>query len=180
VAKNKSKLPTGPAIVWHYTTGRNWAGIDEKGSINPATANIAAGERPVVWFSRAEPWEPTATKAWEFPNGAVVRLTREQTHQKFGGLVRIGVSTSHVPLRWAEFKERLVAPRSELQLLEVSARSQGSSPNDWYWRFQPVPRAEWNRVEFWNGEAWGTTRVLVEAPDKMLLGPGNVVLRPPR
>lgn len=180
MARNKSSLPASPTIVWHYTTGLYWEGINADGSINPATANIAAGERPVVWFSRAELWEPTATKAMQLANGAVVRLPREQTHKKGDGLVRIGVSTSHVPLRWADFKERLVAPRSEIQRLEVSGRAQGSDPHEWHWRFEPVPRAEWSRVEFWDGEAWGPTRVLVEGPHEMFVGPGNVFLRPPR
>ncbi|TAK25711.1 MAG: hypothetical protein EPO40_21935 [Myxococcaceae bacterium] len=180
MGKNKAMLRTGPTIVWHYTTGSNWEGIDADGRINPATANISKGERPVVWFSRADPWEPTAAKAWQFANGSVVRLTREQTHLKFRGLVRIGVSTSNVPLRWSDFEEQQVASPSEIRLLEVSGRSQGANPRSWFWRFEPVPRAEWSQVEFWNGAAWGSTRVHVEEPEQMIVGPGNVWLRPPR
>lgn len=76
------------AIVWHYTTGEKFALILADGEIVPATEGldveqtaefiaeleeiIATGgakdvavpyrERPAVWFSKRQTWEPTATK----------------------------------------------------------------------------------------------------------------------
>ena len=50
------------SLLWHYTTGTCFLQIVDDGMIRPATAFIAPGERPIVWFSAHPLWEPTACR----------------------------------------------------------------------------------------------------------------------
>lgn len=49
-------------IAWHYTTGKKAALILESGELRPTNCNVPAGEKPVLWFSLRQSWEPSATK----------------------------------------------------------------------------------------------------------------------
>ena len=50
-------------LVWHYTTGDYFELIFESRTLCTTDAGIAPGERPAVWFSKDQFWEPTAQKA---------------------------------------------------------------------------------------------------------------------
>jgi len=47
-------------LLWHYTKGVHLAKILADGFIRPATAFVDPGEKPIVWFSTDQHWEPTA------------------------------------------------------------------------------------------------------------------------
>jgi hypothetical protein len=49
-------------IAWHYTTGLHLPLIRESGVLRPSGVFIGPDERPVLWFSTAPYWEPTAAK----------------------------------------------------------------------------------------------------------------------
>ena len=49
-------------------TAKRLLGIVEGGAIRPAQAFVPRGERPGVWCSSLQDWEPTATKAILDPN----------------------------------------------------------------------------------------------------------------
>ena len=49
-------------IAWHYTTGLHLPLIRESGVLRPSGVFIGPDERPVLWFSTASYWEPTAAK----------------------------------------------------------------------------------------------------------------------
>jgi hypothetical protein len=49
-------------IAWHYTTLQKAHSIEADGKLRPATTGVPANEKPILWFSLAQEWEPTATK----------------------------------------------------------------------------------------------------------------------
>ena len=151
---NPRSSPYGDAdtIAWHYTTGECFIGIVKTGCILPTMAGVSGRERPAVWFTLNQFWEPTANKGWLEPDGTRRTMSREETCAKGGGLVRFGVTLETARYDWREFKKRSrIHPRVALALAQ-SARSVGSDPNDWRVCFEPVPREQWVAVDVWDTE----------------------------
>lgn len=141
-------------IRWHYTTGDKFAQIVESGEIRPAKRGVPKGERPAVWFSINQEWEPTANKLSLKPDGTLVSLTKHQTFELANGLARIGVASETAPHDWAEFKQ-LSRVRSDMaRSLYQAALQQGSKPSWWFVSFDSVPRSKWIAVEIWGGSRW--------------------------
>jgi hypothetical protein len=63
-------------IKWHYTTGQKFRMIVADGEIKPAVAGVPPGEQPIVWFSTALDWEPTANKSGLSADGTLEHLDR--------------------------------------------------------------------------------------------------------
>ena len=72
-------------LLWHYTTGQGFIGVIDAGVIRPATARVAADERPIVWFSSNQEWEPTSTKIYVAHDGQARRLSKEELRVKATG-----------------------------------------------------------------------------------------------
>jgi hypothetical protein len=99
-------------LKWHYTTGTCFLQITEEGYIQPATAYIAPGERPIVWFSTNPIWEPTACKGVPVPGGLSRTGTFEETYERGRGLVRFGVAASTAPHAFRALVSKAVCPAS--------------------------------------------------------------------
>lgn len=141
-------------LRWHYTVGVRFKSIVEDGVILPATAGVPDGERPAVWFSVREPWEPTANKLMRRPNGDLVVLDREETAEAGGGLVRIGVARSAAPVSWREYLRTSGITKKMAEGLAASARRQGSNPALWFVSYHAVPRDLWRAVQVWHEGEW--------------------------
>jgi len=120
------------ALAWHYTVGARLVAILESESLKPATAGIGAGERPVVWFSLNQTFEPTAAKGIvDARTGERRTATIDEMEQIGGGLFRFGIEPrkllNHDRLR------RAARINSETwRALVAAARRFGSDPNDWF------------------------------------------------
>ena len=128
--------------------------VIESGEIRPATLYVPKNERPAVWFSLDQNWEPTAQKAWTDEAGAFIRLGMEGTHQHCGGLARIGVALETCPHDWRAFKRLSGARAGMLRHLDKVGRAQGADPANWRVSFDPVPQRFWIAIEVWNGREW--------------------------
>lgn len=133
-------------IYWHYTSLERFAQIMESGVIMPATANVGAKEKPVVWFSANQFWEHTATKAI-LQYGQIRGLRREEMFQR--GVGRIGVSVESAPYDWEGFKKHSGISNKTSKHLVKRAKEVKSSPKDWQVSFEPVTRDKWLRMEVW-------------------------------
>src|SRR5262245_9462585 len=141
--------------VFHYTIGAKLPAILADGVIRPATAFVPDGERPVVWFSTNPVWEQSANKALLDPvTGAWQPLTREETADHGGGLVRIEVEPSAAPFRWRQFSRIARASRSICRGLERVAAKTGDDPADWRFSLGSVPLTAWRSIEVWDGARW--------------------------
>ena len=127
-----------PALAWHYTTGLHFERICTSGLLMPAIAGVEHPEKPILWFSLNQYWEPTASKGWEFPDGTTRTLTMEETFERAGGLVRFGC-----PLRLLRAGEAL---RKEARMksavwlgLAAEGKRQGAKVSDWWGTTKPMP-----------------------------------------
>lgn len=78
-------------MLWHYTYSDAFISIFKDGSIKPATDFIDPVERPIVWFSKEQFWEPTVTKG-RVESGHRINLTMDDMVNRGYGLFRIGVN----------------------------------------------------------------------------------------
>lgn len=139
---------------WHYTVGQRWEQIRASGVIRLATALVPKGERPVVWFTRRETWEPTATTLMQGPDGNRHDASDLEIKVRLGGKIRIGVAPETAPHSFAAFRRLSGIDPRFADGLAVVAREHGSDAEDWFVSFDPVPASAWLRVEWWFGGAW--------------------------
>lgn len=137
------------ALVWHYTTGECLARIlgDEK--IVPATVGVevARGERPAVWFTTRETFEPTTRKAEIRFGGARHLLTVEEMRQRAGGLFRIGIEAASAPHNWTYHARRGGVATAVARRLERNAMQDGSDPQTWRVIYGDVPASMWRAIQ---------------------------------
>lgn len=139
---------------WHYTVGQRWEQIRSSGSIRPAIAGVPKGERPVAWFSRREPHEPTATTLMRDSASEVRQASELEIKLHLGGRVRVGVAPQTAPHDWAAFVRLSGISQDMADGLVQAARERGADPGDWFASFDPVPAAAWRAVEWWFAGAW--------------------------
>lgn len=141
-------------LLWHYTTGQCFKDIVDDGFIRPATARTAEVERPIVWFSSNQEWEPTSTKICVPPVGEPWRLSKEELRVSGNGLVRFGVNRRMVRLDWTAMKRLSGMSRDTARELKVIGRRLGSKPEWWYGTFYPVQRSEWIAIDVLDEGQW--------------------------
>ncbi len=140
--------------LWHYTIGAKLSAIWYSGEIRPATAGVPAGERPIVWFSFNQEWEITANKSLLTPDGKIVSLTKEETENRGGGLVRIEVSVEAAPYDWKALREMSGMSRVMSSALYKSAIDRGSCPGEWRGSFEAVSNKDWLSIEVRRAGRW--------------------------
>src|SRR5215470_12868715 len=146
---------SGEARIFHYTVGSCYFRIYQDRGILPETVSVPDGERPAVWFSTHRMWEETANKGgWDEHTGEVVRLTRDETAKRGGGLVRIEVAAATAPHRWKDYLRLSGVPLAHARGLERAAREWGANVYQWRVTFDPVPMHQWLTVEVFSATAW--------------------------
>jgi len=167
IGVGKARWPT-PPDRWHYTVGVKWELIEKSGVIKQATSGIPKGERPAVWFSTRQDWEPTATKG-ALPKAvfdqvdpktgeAIIDMKKlarheltqysfEEMRRELKGMYRIGVTGTAAPHSWSDFVQLSGVDRVIAAALVSTAKERGADPEDWWCSFDPVPKSEWRSVE---------------------------------
>lgn len=141
-------------LLWHYTTWQCFENIVDDGVIRPTTAWIADEERPIVWFSSNQEWEPTSTKIYVPHDGEARRLSKEELRVRGNGLVRFGVNRRTARLDWTAMKRLSGMSRDTARELKVIGRRLGSKPEWWFGSFDPVPRSEWVAIDVLDEGRW--------------------------
>ncbi len=141
-------------IAWHYTKGVHLQKIIEDGELRPATEGVSRSEKPIIWFSTNQRWEPTAGIG-TIENGKLRTATMEETAEVAGGLARIGVDTDETDLLdWRELKELSGMSSQTAQALYRAAIGSGARPGEWLGRFSPVAQDEWVAVDVFRDGDW--------------------------
>jgi hypothetical protein len=140
--------------------------IMASGVIRRATAGVYPPEQPVTWFSMNPTWEVTATKVFTTtPVSAGFHM--DTTHERFGGLVRIGVELRHAPFGINDLHRVARCDRREVEGLKRIGIRDGANPSDWRFTPKEVPSALWKCIEIWDGEGQWVPResgLIVPAP----------------
>lgn len=138
-------------MAWHYTTGEKFALIRRHGLLLQATKGVMPPERPVVWFSLNQQFEPTARKGI-IKNGVQVWATLDEMRQLAGGLFRLGIDPSQL-LHVEVLKRRARINAATWRVLCATAADVGADPGLWFGCLDPVP-VSGLAVEFMDGSQW--------------------------
>ena len=82
-------MDTATQFLWHYTAGVYVPRIVNDSLLKPTNVG-APKERPLLWFSSHQAWEPTSTKMVRSQYGKARVLTFEEQARQFG-CVRFGL-----------------------------------------------------------------------------------------
>ncbi len=142
---------TATTMLWHYTTGDLLRAIIQSGVVRVARSSTGPGERPLVWLSAHQEFEPTAIKTAFDGFGRLHHLTLAELAFHAGGLARLGLSVSTAQSRGFQ-RWPMVAGMARLRQnvitgLEVAGRAQGANPSDW-WGGKATPISAFERIEF--------------------------------
>jgi hypothetical protein len=144
-------------IAWHYTVGSRAKDILESGKIRPATANVPSNERPAVWFTVRDDWEPTANKRWQNSNtGEVKFLSTDEMLKRGGGGVRFGIPV-HKLTPWNKLINKTRMDSKTKKALIEFAINVGSDPDSWYGTIKPVRVKDCVIQLLWDGSKLATS-----------------------
>lgn len=147
-AQEQSASDTDHLLAWHYTTGEFAVRIAEAGVLLPTDAFIGPRERPVLWFSMEQDWEPTASK-WCWQGSAVRKLDRWETCAAGRGLARFGIDPSKLIAWPALARVARIPPKTADGLVRAGLR-QGAVPTRWRGSVDPIPLTECLAIEAWD------------------------------
>ena len=161
---------------WHYMVGRMFLPAFREGLLRTSPdpellkrQGVAAPPegyfecRPVVWFSLAEPWEPSTAVKVRKPDGTTDFVRDMEGNARVGGgLYRIGVAPETAPITWTDYRKGGFDKPEVCNRMSKVARDLLADPQDWRASDRPVPRELWTHVEVWQGGRW----VPYEAPSR--------------
>jgi len=82
------------------------------------------------------------------------KLTKKEQHEVLG-LGRIEVNTQNISFfSWSTFVKNIAAKRHVARSMEVSGRTSGGNPNQWFGSTKPIGKEHFLSAEIWNGEEW--------------------------
>ncbi|MBS0658370.1 MAG: hypothetical protein JSR82_09030 [Verrucomicrobia bacterium] len=126
-------------LAYHYTFEAALTPIlNDGGTLRPVPDNFAPGERPVLWFSSAPHWEPSATR-WRLDpqSGERQPVSVEEMRQRFGWPIRFGwPAAALVPWDTLQLLAGWSAARTAA--FETAARAVGADPAQWLGSFEAI------------------------------------------
>ncbi|QDV97101.1 hypothetical protein FFH90_023485 [Pseudomonas sp. ATCC 43928] len=139
-------------MVHHYTTENHHLPlILASGALIPSNAG-AAHEPPLLWFSKAQRWEKTATKMVQAEDGLRLLTFAEQL-AKFG-CVRFSLASDDPRLmNWVDACKYAGITSTARRKLEAVGRKRGGSPIEWFAIAGNVSVTEL-RLERFDGTHW--------------------------
>lgn len=140
------------SMVHHYTTELHHLPlILAAGELRPSNAG-AEHEPPLLWFSRAQRWEATATKMIQGPTGPRLLTFREQLGAF--GCARFSLPADDPRLMsWVDACKFAGISSTARRKLEAVGRKRGGSPADWLAIAGAVPLAD-VRLQRFDGAVW--------------------------
>jgi hypothetical protein len=136
-------------LVWHYTTGDKFIAICDSGVLLQTSVGLSGKEKPVLWFSKNQKWEPTANKICLSPDGKMIPLDQNGTANEGNGLVRFGLKKKNV-LHWPALIKAARISKTTVQSLEAAGVKQGANPSDWYGSLKSVQVDTCDAIEVMN------------------------------
>ena len=109
-------------VSWHYTDARQLLPLIKSKALKPTMGYSHRGERPVVWFTRADTYEPMAYPAWLDENGIRRVMASEQDIARRANGLLIS-SANHSPSRSAPPAAARPQALQTIQILMARAAS---------------------------------------------------------
>lgn len=138
-------------ILWHYTVAGYLPAIAGYGLLLGSNAG-APDERPMLWFSANQKWEPTATKGVLTPTGKYRQLTFDELVDSTG-CIRFGLPADDTRLMdWKSACAFAGTPRRLREAMERIGTRDGAQPSHWFGTGEAIP-LEQLRLQAW-ADGW--------------------------
>ncbi len=139
-------------MIHHYTTeNHHLPMILASGALRPSNAG-AENERPLLWFSKAQLWEKTATKMVRSERGLRLLTFAEQLAEY--GCVRFSLPNDDPRLmNWVDACKYAGITSTARRKLETVGRKRGGSPIDWFAISGSVPLTDL-KLQRYDGSQW--------------------------
>ncbi|WP_139202100.1 hypothetical protein [Pseudomonas sp. NFACC25] len=143
---------TGKEMVHHYTTEKHHLPlILVSEALLPSNAG-AENEPPLLWFSKAQLWEKTATKIEHMGVGLRALTFAEQLVKH--GCVRFSLPGDDPRLmNWVDACKYAGITSTARRKLEKAGKKMGGSPIDWYAISGGIPLTEL-KLQRYDGSQW--------------------------
>ena len=136
-------------IAWHYTTATRLLPLITTRALKPLSTDSRTPS--VVWFTKAEFFEPMAYPSWSDTKGIRRTMTSEkEIADKANGLLRVGVAVNDACMRSLTQWRDKQHPHDQCKVDEMltTARALGSDPdNDWLVSPKPVSQKRWLHLQ---------------------------------
>ena len=137
--------------VFHYAPLTRLDVIVNSGYLRPSNAG-ASSERPLLWFSSNQKWEPTATKMLITPLG-LKALSFEQQASRFG-CIRFGLDKDDLRLMsWKQACDVGEIKRDARRAMELYGRKRGAKSEHWHAVCANVSLSDMT-FEIWKDHSW--------------------------
>jgi hypothetical protein len=146
--QGEEQAPEG--TVFHYTNRVALRGILAAGVIRPHKA-MPSDRVPLVWASTCGIWEPAAGRGQ--PWSPAQPLSFDAMAQLHGGLARIVLDESAVPLGWAQLKA-LCSPQWLALLQGEGGAWVRQHAHRWRGSTHAVSRESWLGIQTWRAPRW--------------------------
>lgn len=144
----------GRVTVHHYAPCAYVPRILDSGELRPSNAE-ALGEKPLLWFSANQKWEPTATKFIGDAEGNRRSLTLSEQLQRFG-CCRFSLPANDLRLiPWIKACRIAGTSYTKQRKMEAVGRIQGANSFDWFAISESISVAELAFSVF-DGRTWKT------------------------
>ena len=139
-------------MVHHYTTEKHHLPlILVSGALLPSNAG-AENEPPLLWFSKAQLWEKTATKMVHSAHGLRLLTFAEQLAEY--GCVRFSLASDDSRLmNWVNACKFAGITSTARRKLEAVGKKRGGSPIDWFAISGNIQLTELN-LQRYDGSQW--------------------------
>jgi len=156
------------SVRWFYLPGRTFQTTWKEGVLKTSPdmetvlrqgrANVPSHYfdcRPVVWFSSAEPWEPSTAMKLRRPDGTTTFLTDLASNARHGGgMFRIGVAPETAPISWTDYRKGGFDRPEVCNRMAKAAKELHADPRNWWASDRAVPRELWTRIDVWTDGRW--------------------------
>jgi hypothetical protein len=155
-------------MIYHYSKAMHLSGILATG-LRPSLGGVisradgeaasyparwvAAGVKPVLWFSTNPEWERTVF-CDDAPSLQQAHLFTR--HFTVSGLIRIVCNDAVAPHDWHRLKRIACISAGGAKRLVRSAERVYARPDQWRATLAVVPMTDFLDIESWNGAAWVT------------------------
>jgi len=120
--------------VFHYAPWAYLPAMVQAGQLVPSNSG-ASNEKPMLWFSANQQWEPTAGKA----SGQIAMMTFKQ-QLAVGGCIRFGLpATDSRLMSWKAACTVAGTGRDERRAMERAGKKRGADPSQWFAIAESVP-----------------------------------------
>lgn len=138
-------------MLFHYAPCSRLTDIVNSGHLRPSNVG-APSEKPLLWFSTNQQWEPTATKVLNTPNGLKALSFQEQACQF--GCIRFGNDEANMRLMpWKQACDSGGIRRDARRAMVLYGHKRGAKPDQWFAVRTTVPLADLT-FEIWSCSRW--------------------------